>query len=209
MSDPVGELVRLHSDLGEAPSDEMLVRAARDGRRDSFDELVRRYQRRAVSVAYRLLGNLNDALEAVQDAFVRAYRNLATLEDASRFGPWFLRIVTTQSLNYRRARAVRSNRVSFEDCILDEDQSADELVSDSDSSEDRPGAQLLAAELQERVQAAMAELPEAQRAALVLFSIEQMPQKEVAEILECSVETVKWNVFQARKRLKEKLAEYV
>ena len=56
---------------------------------------------------------------------------------------------------------------------------------------------------------ALQELPEAQRMALVLFSIEQVPQRDVAEIMECSVETVKWNVFQARKRLKEMLAEYV
>ena len=52
-------------------------------------------------------------------------------------------------------------------------------------------------------------LPDQQRLALVLFAIEGMPQKEVAEILECSVEMVQWNVFQARKRLKEALADYM
>jgi RNA polymerase sigma-70 factor, ECF subfamily len=59
------------------------------------------------------------------------------------------------------------------------------------------------------VQAALADLPAQQRAALVLFSVEQLPQKEVAEILGCSVEAVKWHVFQARKKLKARLAEYV
>lgn len=194
--------------VGESPSDEQLVRATRAGRREAFDELVQRYQRRAVSVAYRLLGNLNDALDSVQDAFVRAYRNLESLSEPPRFGGWLLRIVTTQALNYRRARAARPG-VSFEDCIRDDDQSSEELVSDADSSEDRPGARLAARELEERVQAALAELPEAQRLALVLFSMEQMPQKEVAELLSCSVETVKWNVFQARRKLREALAEYV
>ena len=59
------------------------------------------------------------------------------------------------------------------------------------------------------MEAAIAELPEKQRLALVLFSIEGLPQKEVAEILECSLELVKWNVFQARKHLREQLAEYL
>jgi len=52
-------------------------------------------------------------------------------------------------------------------------------------------------------------LPDKQRLALVLFSIEGLPQKEVADLLECTVELVKWNVFQARKKLREMLAEYL
>jgi len=59
------------------------------------------------------------------------------------------------------------------------------------------------------VEAAIAELPEKQRLSLVLSSVEGVPQKEVAEILDCSVELVKWNVFQARKTLKRVLAPYL
>jgi RNA polymerase sigma-70 factor (ECF subfamily) len=64
-------------------------------------------------------------------------------------------------------------------------------------------------ELEERVHASLAKLPPQQRAALVLFSVEQIPQKDVARILNCSVEAVKWHVFQARKKMKEYLAEYL
>jgi len=67
----------------------------------------------------------------------------------------------------------------------------------------------MAAELQERIQAAIATLPPQQRTALVLFSIEQMPQKDVAEVMKCSVEAVKWHVFQARKKMKEQLTEFL
>lgn len=190
-------------------ADEELVRRTRRGHRRAFDELVERYQRRAVSVAYRLVGNLHDALEVSQDAFVRAYRNLETLEDLARFGPWFLRIVTNLALNYRRARRVRQRTMSFEDCLLGEDQSVDELAVAAAHSEDRPGAQLAAEELRAKVQTALAELSDQQRAALILFSVEQMPQKDVAEILNCSVEAVKWHVFAARKKLKERLAEFL
>ncbi|MGE0479273.1 MAG: RNA polymerase sigma factor [Phycisphaerae bacterium] len=194
---------------GPTPPDEELIRRTRTGEPEAFDRLVERYQRRAVSVSYRLVGNLHDALEISQDAFVRAYRGLATLEDAQRFGAWFLRIVTNLSLNFRRSRATRGRTRSFEDCILDDQGGADELVADSPASEERPGARLAARELSEIVQRALADLPEPQRVALVLFSIEQMPQKDVAEILGCSVEAVKWHVFAARKKLKERLADYV
>lgn len=191
------------------PGDDELVRRAVAGELGAFDALVERYQRRATSVAYRLLGDLHDALEVCQDAFLRAYRNLQSLEDTARFGPWLLRIVTNLSLNFRRSRSAGARRVSFEDCIRDDDHSADELVADNSASEDRPGAHLAATELASAVQTALAELPEAQRTALVLFSIEQLPQKDVAEIMNCSIEAVKWYVFQARRKLKERLADFL
>jgi RNA polymerase sigma-70 factor, ECF subfamily len=191
------------------PSDDELVRQTCAGRRRAFDDLIERYQRRATSVSYRLLGNLHDALEVCQEAFLRAYRNLDSLEDASRFGPWLLRIVTNLSLNFRRARKAAGRRVSFEDCILDDDRPREERFSDAPYSDTRPTARLAAAELSEVVQTAISELPDRQRTALVLFSIEQLPQAEVASIMDCSVEAVKWHVFQARKKLKERLAEFL
>jgi RNA polymerase sigma-70 factor, ECF subfamily len=189
--------------------DAELVRAACAGRRNAFDELVERYQRRAVSVGYRLLGNLHDALEVTQEAFIRAYKNLDALEDGNRFGSWFLRIVTNLSLNFRRDRAVGGRKISLDDCILDEESSAAERIAEPEYSDTRPGAVMAATELQGIVQTAIAALPQQQRTALVLFSIEQMPQKGVAEIMDCSVEAVKWHVFQARKKLKEELADYL
>jgi RNA polymerase sigma-70 factor (ECF subfamily) len=186
------------------PDDGELVRAALAGRQEAFGELVERYQRRATSVSYRLLGNLHDALEVSQEAFIRAYRKLGALEDHNRFGPWLLRIVTNLSLNFRRSRGPR---LSFEDCLVGEDGSREEQIADAPHSEDRPGARLAGAELEERIQAGLAKLPAQQRAALVLFSVEQLPQKDVARILNCSVEAVKWHVFQGRKKMKEFLAE--
>lgn len=191
------------------PSDRELVQQVCAGRRAAFDVLIERYQRRATAVAYRLLGDLHDALEVCQEAFVRAYRNLDTLENEHRFGPWLLRIVTNLSLNFRRARAAGGPRLSFEDCLLDEQRGrADQLAAPSHSGE-HPAARSAEAELAEVVQRAVAELPEQQRTALVLFSIEQLPQKEVAEIMGCSVEAVKWHVFQARKKLKARLGDYL
>jgi RNA polymerase sigma factor (sigma-70 family) len=72
-----------------------------------------------------------------------------------------------------------------------------------------PAEAPVSAELQAAIGQAMDRLPEKQRLALILYSVEGLPQKEVAEILECSVELVKWNVFQARKSLRRTLARYL
>lgn len=201
-----GDHVESKRSTRTALGDADLVRETLDGRRGAFDELVERYQRRATSVAYRLLGNLHDALEVCQEAFVRAFRSLSTLEDPHRFGPWLLRIVTNLSLNFRRSRGPR---LSFEDCLRNEDRGPEEALPDGPHSEHRPGARLAAAELEAQIHAGLATLPPQQRAALVLFSIEQLPQKDVASILNCSVEAVKWHVFQARQKMKAHLAEFL
>ena len=78
------------------------------------------------------------------------------------------------------------------------------LASEADDS-----AGVIPAELHDAISDALATLPDKQRLSLVLFSVEGMPQKEVAEVLECSVELVKWNVFQARKKLKDLLEVYL
>src|SRR5205085_6557620 len=90
------------------PSDGQLVERALAGDRGQFDELIRRYQRQAVAVSYRLLGNTHDALEVTQDAFLKAFTSLSTLQKADAFGGWLMRIVSNLSLNFRRGRKTRS-----------------------------------------------------------------------------------------------------
>ncbi len=208
MSNAAGDSIDALRPATAELSDAELVRRTRDGKREAFDVLIERHQRRATAVAYRLVGNLHDALEVCQNAFVRGFRNLETLEDPDRFGGWLLRIVTNLSLNFRRDRAVGGPRLSLDDCII-EDQPFSDRLAEPDHSDQQPGAALAANELSARMQRELAQLPEQQRLALVLFSVENMPQKEVAAIMGCSVEAVKWHVFQARKRLKERLEDFL
>lgn len=183
-----------------------LVVRAQSGDVQAYADLVRRYQRRVVSVAYRLLGNSEDASDVGQDALVRAYGSLKQLNDASRFGAWLLRITTNLSLNFRRARAARAT-VSMEDAF--DGSSGTWRPEPSAGGRNGGVSEPLSREVHLAVTEAMEQLPDKQRLALVLFSVEGLPQKEVADILECSVELVKWNVFQARKKLKESLKEYL
>src|SRR5205807_1897513 len=92
------------------PTDGQLVAQVLGGRREAFDELIRKYQRQAVAVSYRLLGNSHDALEVTQEAFLKAFGSLATLQKPDAFGGWLMRIVSNLSLNFRRRRKTRSQR---------------------------------------------------------------------------------------------------
>ena len=194
------------------PTDGALVEQVIAGKRAAFDVLVGRYQRQAVAVSYRLLGNSHDALEVTQDAFIKAFSSLATLQKPEAFGGWLMRIVSNLSLNYRRSRKTRS-QLPLDDLLgpTDGAQQAELAGGSSDwmSQSGDPVHLLASEEMGRKLKEALAQLPEKQRLAIVMFTIEEMPQKQVAEALNCSVEAVKWHVFQGRKKLKELLKDHL
>lgn len=187
-----------------------LVGRALSGEKAAFDELIRRYQRQAVAVSYRLLGNSHDALEVTQDAFLKAYRSLETLQKPDAFGGWLMRIVSNLSLNYRRSRKTRS-QLPLDDLFESGGSAQIGSVAGSEwmARSDDPHRAIESVEMGQRLHEALQQLPEKQRLAIVMFTIEQMPQKEVAASLGISVEAVKWHVFQGRKRLREMLKDHL
>jgi len=190
----------------QGDADARCVGSALRGDLAAFDELVERYQRRATAVAYRLLNNRDDAMEVVQDAFMKAFDKLTSLSCPRRFGPWLMRIVSNLALNRRRSRALR--RAASLEQIADGREGRGDL-SLLDGRAESPEAAASAREVRRLIAQGIEELPDVQRQALVLFSIGKMPQKDVAEMLGCSVEAVKWHVFTARKKLKEQLKDYL
>ncbi len=187
-----------------AVADGALVRKTLTGDKRAFDELIIRYQRAAVSVAYRLLGSTEDALEVTQEAFLKSYRSLDTLQKPEAFAGWLMRIVSNLSLNYRRSRKTRASLPLDE--LLD---SAGQHDPQAGGDSVNPVRVASGKELGARLKEALDELPEKQKTAILLFTIEQLPQKQVAEAMDCSVEAVKWHVFQGRKRLKELLKDLI
>jgi RNA polymerase sigma-70 factor, ECF subfamily len=188
-----------------AVADALLVRQTLAGNKPAFNELVVRYQRAAVAVSYRLLGRPEDAAEVVQDAFLRAYRSLDSLQKPEAFAGWLMRIVSNLSLNKRRRRRTgerNKSQLPLDDFLASEHH---DPQAGGDSAD--PARVLEGKELGVHLQAALASLPEKQRLAILMFTIEQLPQKQVAEALECSVEAVKWHVFQGRKKLKAMLKD--
>jgi RNA polymerase sigma-70 factor, ECF subfamily len=174
------------------PTDGALVSQALAGRQSAFSELFTRYQTRAVAVSYRLLKNVHDAFEISQEAFLKAFTNLARLRNINAFGAWLLRIVSNLSLNLRRSRKPENS--------LPPQNSICATATGKD-----PFVQLQNKEITAQLLQALGRLPYRQQTALILFAFEGMPQKEIAKTLNCSVEAVKWHVFQGRKKLLEVL----
>ena len=187
--------------MDDGATDGQLVAEVIAGRRQAFDELIRRHQRQAFAVSYRLLGRSEDALDVVQNAFVKAFTSIGTLQQPEAFAGWLMRIVSNLSLNYRRGRK-KNQQLPLDDLL---EPGAGELADGGDD----PSRQLAGREMGGKLQKALEQLPERQRLALVMFTVDEMPQKAVAEALDCSVEAVKWHVFQGRKKLRELLGDYL
>ena len=189
---------RVFSAVGEVASeDAKLVRAAQEGDRQAFGRLFDKYRKTAYQIAYRLLGRREDALDAVQESFVKAFVALATFRGGASFKTWFFRIVTNCSLDLRRSRSVRL-AVS-----LDGEQAPPVPGPERDG---QPGRRIEQRELKERIDAALGAIPEANRTAFVLFAIEGISYREIAEILNISIGTVMSRIFYARQKLQRILS---
>lgn len=187
---------------GNMPADSDLVLDVLAGNHTAFDELITRHYRRVVATVSRLLGNAHDAMEVAQDTFLRAFTKLESLKDPQRFGSWLLRIATNLALNFRRARGTGPKSVTLDA----EGAGLDDFFALPRNTTD-PQQRLATSELLTQVRTAIDELPARQRTALVLSAIEEMPQKQVAQMMNCSVEAVKWHVFQARKTIRERFRD--
>jgi RNA polymerase sigma-70 factor (ECF subfamily) len=165
-----------------------------------LDELFDRHYPVAYRVAYRLLGQECDALDAVQEGFANAISHLSRFRGVSSFKTWLLRVVSNAALDLGRHRKRPDSR--FHAGIL-EDHDAIQ------NSDDPPDAGLERADLRERLAQALDELPEQQRQTFVLHVDGDLSYQEVADLLGISIGTVMSRIFYARKRLQSKLADYV
>jgi len=180
----------------ERISTKELVRLSRAGRRDAFDELVRLYQRQAMEVAIRILGDANEAAEAVQNSFVKAFLNITKLKKPEKFETWLLRIMVNESVSRIRKTKLKEKTVKSGE-YFDESKSLSDEQNES------------AAEMKEAIQKAMQKLSNKEAEAISLFGFQDLPHKEVAEIMDCTVESARWYVYSARKKLKVLLKEYL
>ena len=181
-----------------AESDWDIVQQVRDGEFRRFALLVDRYKDRALTLALRLVGRREEAEELVQDAFVRAYRNLRSFRGDSAFRTWFYRILYNVCMTQVRRRGRSQPLLRLEDQPAREEGLPDpETATALEQLEERELAELLTAELMQ--------LPEKYRTAISLFYLEEMSYEEVAAVAGLPVGTVKSHLFRARSLLRETL----
>jgi RNA polymerase sigma-70 factor (ECF subfamily) len=182
------------------PSDEQLLGRFASGDREALEELFRRYRGPAYRVAHRLLGQEADALDAVQDGFVKALTHLDTFKGRSSFKTWLLRVVSNAALDLGRQRGRR------EVLSLDGAVSTDGALG-RPSRVENPAAGLEQEDLRRLLDGALAGLSDAQRQTFVLHAEAGLSYREVAEALDISIGTVMSRLYYARQRLRARLGE--
>jgi RNA polymerase sigma-70 factor (ECF subfamily) len=176
---------------------------ARRGDREAFGRLVRRHQRRVYATAMHLLGSHSEADDATQEVFVRAYRGLAGFDGRADLFTWLYRITVNTALNALRAGqrgAALADRGGAEAAHLG---GRPEALGQGAAT---PAQQAQRAAEVARVLAAVAQLTPPLRVTLVLATVEELPHKRIAELLEIPEGTVAWRVNEARRLLRLKLA---
>src|SRR5215471_21560674 len=182
------------------PSDEQLLGRFTAGERQALEELFRRYRQPAYRVAHRLLGNEADALDAVQEGFVKALTHLAGFQGRSSFKTWLLRVVSNAALDLGRQRG-RREAVSLEAAEVRDADLSLLLVPDESS------ARLDRAELRRLLDQALQTLSEPQRQTFVLHAEAGLSYREVAEVMDISIGTVMSRLYYARQKLRSYLAQ--
>ncbi len=176
----------------EGSSDAVIVARVLGGDVEAFGGLVGRYRDRYARYAYHMLGNREDAEEALQDAFTRAYRSLARCEDPERFGAWLFRILVNRcrTMGARRGRRART-------FVVDE-------IALLEAAEEHPAEQ---AAWREEIDRALQRLRADQREAFLLKYVEDLGYEDMSLLTGVGVSALKMRVMRACERLRELLSE--
>jgi RNA polymerase sigma-70 factor, ECF subfamily len=171
-------------DVYFSPDDDAaLVRQALNGESSAFGVLVTRYQKVLYTVAYRMLGNAEDARDTTQDAFIKAYQRLDTFDPAYRFFSWMYRILVNECLNSVRGRRQQEP--------LSADLASGETPFDAAEAEER----------RRQVELALKRLSPEHRVVIVLRHFVGNSYEEIADVLAIPEKTVKSRLYAARQRL--------
>lgn len=170
-----------------------------EGEREALEELIARCRVRLYNTAFRLLGNHEDAEDALQDGLLAAYRHLNMFEGRSQLSTWLTRIVVNAALMQRR-RQHRSNRtVSIDQAAVQDDRTLGGILSDPKPN---PEESYVWQEQLQRVQQVLQALPKVNRRAWWLRHVQGLTIREVATIIGISSGTLKSQLFRARRRLR-------
>jgi RNA polymerase sigma factor (sigma-70 family) len=189
----------------EADSDWTQVRRVQEGDVAAFDQLVIKYRERVYAVVYNMTSNREDASDLTQEAFIKAFQSINRFQGQSSFFTWLYRIAVNSTLTHLRKAKLRSF-FSFEK--ISEDDKTTELLA---QLTDKKGAdrEYYVKELQEKLNEAMQKLSIKHRTVVTLFEIDGLSHEEIAEVVGCSVGTVRSRLHYAKQLLQAELQSYL
>ena len=189
----------------ETASDDLaLVQATRNGDTAAFEELIKRYDRKLLRIALNVTRNPEDAEEAVQDTFLKAYRNLNRFERKAKFATWLTRIAINESLTKLRKQHGNKETSLERDIRLDGEVLPLDVADWAPNPEERYGV----SQLRDILTKSLQELRPALRVVFVLRDVEGLSTEETAEALELSIPAVKSRLLRARLQLRERLNKF-
>ncbi|MDK2918001.1 MAG: hypothetical protein PWQ37_734 [Candidatus Petromonas sp.] len=180
-------------------SEKILIERTKKGDIESFEKLIEKYQVTAFNVAYRMIGNKEDASDITQEALIKVFKSIRKFRGESGFSTWFFRIVTNTCIDMVRKES-KITTYSIDKTIETEDGSYKREISDEKNI---PEQMYEKKEQKERVQKAIGKLPGKYRIAIILRDIQDFSYEEISEILDCPLGTVKSRINRGRALLKE------
>jgi RNA polymerase sigma-70 factor (ECF subfamily) len=195
--------------VGQGPSrvnDAELIRAAQQGDRAAFEELVRQYDQPVLRLALHLTGSEHEAKDIYQEAFLKAYRNLGSFRFECSFYTWMYRIVSNLCMDYLRRRQVRK-----EDSGVRVNSEGEEVDLLEQLPDERSGASpeqdLMRRELGKRIARALTKLSPRERMVFEMKHYQGLKLRTIGEALNTTEETAKNTLFRATQKLRSALAD--
>jgi len=182
-----------------------LVKRAKRGDLQSYDELVKRYQERIYATLYHMTGNHEDANDLAQDAFIKAYSALNSFKGGSSFYTWLYRIAVNKTINFIKQKKKKFH-LSLNDIDFNAEHDPDLMALISDKT---PNRDIALSELQKKLNEALLKLSEPHRMVVVLHDVQGLSHDEIADIMDCNIGTVRSRLFYARQQLQGFLADYI
>jgi RNA polymerase sigma factor (sigma-70 family) len=189
----------------EAGADWQVVRRVQAGEVAAFDQLILKYRERVYAMVYHMTSNREDAADLTQDAFIKAFQSINRFQGQSSFFTWLYRIALNSTLTHLRKNRLRSF-FSFDK--VHEDASVSEVINQLTDKRDVE-REVFVNELQEKLNEAMLKLSIPHRTVVTLFEIDGLSHEEIAEIMNCSVGTVRSRLHYAKQLLQAELQSYV
>jgi len=195
------------NDSGQTvPTDEgVLVRSAKSGDLEAYDQLVRRYRERIYATIYHMTANHEDANDLAQESFIKAFRALKSFKGGSSFYTWLYRIAINKTINFLKQRKKRI-QISLNDLDFNAEHDPDLVALISDKT---PRREAGLRELQEKLNAALLKLSEPHRLVVVLHDVQGLSHDEIVKVMDCNVGTVRSRLFYARQQLQAWLSNYL
>lgn len=180
-----------------------LIEQSKAGDIDSFEQLIAAHQKKAFNIAYRILGNLEDANDVTQEALIKAYRGIINFNGKSSFSTWLYTIVNNACIDFIRKN--RKTNVTYLDREYETEEGSYKVQ--VYSNEESPEELFEKKEVQKLVHESINRLSYEHRRIIVLRDIQQFSYQEIAQILNCSEGTVKSRINRARSNLKMLIQE--